>query len=707
MMKKTVMAAVLMVAAATSGYFVARPTATALTVSSLAISAQSEVNIATRYGAVAGQDSTAAFQKACDDIYASKQPTTIYVPGNPRAYRISAPILADSNYVKFRGDGRYNSVLQSTTYNPILQFGVSRAPAGVPVNRGSWQSAKGILDTTCNANYGLRTFGNQWAAFSASPYAFGPINSKGTGVTLWKGVQTLTIDFCVNNNDGAWLNQQYALFGTLEFNKPSPFYCYIGNLSWMYFGFVTSDGVSRQVAIPLGKTPPLLLKCSIQIDLAAGTIQVWVNRKQVSLTMTRIGAGWGPGLSFNYNHNSIFMIGGVGNGATQPHGLIGPSQGGEDMTYFGMKFSKVKLYNDNGAGTSQTRIDSQTITDFQQFVKYESSASTLVLLQLLDSGNNYRRIPWLGNGAIGYGMWVTANDNSAKAQTFIGNGVSNLGLQISNAGYSYGNAVEYGNVYDLDIIDSQFSGGGRGVSSLCFGSSYPIRVSGNKFLSQSDCGYFGSFDQTSGEDNEFTYCGTCAIRHKISVAHWTRSFITPPGGGVPLCMAAVMFHGGSGASVLTLDDSLVDFEGSANPAPLWAYVWIQGSQSGVRARIKGLTCGRLPNGSDIIRCVSYTQGPITAPMEITASDITASGASGRSVLSVDGPQWQGRIFGSLPAGLTPVVNKGSGRQNVWPEWQIPTFTSDPIGAPIPGQERQYNSANGKLWFYTAAGWISR
>jgi hypothetical protein len=126
------------------------------------------------------------------------------------------------------------------------------------------------------------------------------------------------------------------------------------------FLFVTADGLRREVRFPLDDPSQPLLRCSLQLDMAQGTVDAWLNRQQITPDLRLLNDSWtGAALAANWCahfhlRRVLFADTGKDPNVKDPNS--------NDVTFGALRISDTALYRDSPqqqtlAGTPVTDAD--------------------------------------------------------------------------------------------------------------------------------------------------------------------------------------------------------------------------------------------------------------------------------------------------------------------------------------------------------------
>jgi len=475
-------------------------------------------------------DCSDAFQRAVDSLD-SAHGGTVFVPAAEKPYAFHRSVLVDRNNVRIVGDHPATTVLLSKRATPPFIFGVQRTPGGRPMDKGHWADLYGLLDSTAAAQpgkrWGIRTrvpspadggaVSDTTVTFPCSPFQLGPPDSG-----FWSGVQQLTVDFLVRNNAMPWAGQ--PLFGMVDkYSQPSPFYAHMameGRPPHVAFHFRTTDGLHRVIRIPFKDYAQPDLRCSIQLDLAAGTVAAWTNHEQVTPDLSQINDRWDPDergkkpLEFVANWYAPFNVGTLTYLSSGKGGSLGIPTGPADLTFGALRFSDITRYRDTAG---QDDADGP-VTDLTWLTPQPGVFGHLPMSDPVHTdaaGAPDLQFMWQTGGAGGFGIFVPLGLSSAH--TVSRNTLEKLNVTCFNGlGGTYGQAIGLGLVYDFVLDDCMVAYGAQGLSSYNFGANYTVNVRSSTFIGQRDCGIYSFFQTGYGDDLHFSSLGRSAVKTLLS-----------------------------------------------------------------------------------------------------------------------------------------------------------------------------------------------
>ena len=427
------------------------------------------------YGAKADNgftDNSVPIQAAIDALAAKLGSNTngpkgiVYIPSAPLPYVVYKTIWVDSPNIEIQGDGWGSQVAMSPfCKHNVFQFGVRRVEQSVingtwtpvPIDAAHRPDLYGILDSTVvNAPghmWGLRTNGDSFAQFQASPMSSGPPSAVGGYCSdYWAETTQLTIECCISPPAGQQFPANTPLFGMgLAYWQPSP----ITVMTWsqpntVYVTFVTSDigpgynlGNHNFAFSLAGFTAPF--RIAIQIDLVNAVCSAFVNGTQVPFIQAwnLSPTSWRPfapnsGLRFLQNDYFPFMVG-VDNIRTP----YANSPTGLDLAVYGLRLSNTIRYQNNGAGKPQQRTDSPTAPITDLYAYFTDDANTIAYLKFNDNPATAQRTISVQHGSVlaysgvGSGLFMS----TANSGGIMGNAIRNLCVTPSNG---HGQAISLG-----------------------------------------------------------------------------------------------------------------------------------------------------------------------------------------------------------------------------------------------------------------------
>lgn len=339
-------------------------------------------------------DNSPAIQAALD--WCATQPN---VYGNVRfelqvsqSLACFGPVWADFGNVDLRGVAPGAGFTWYHQHGFGLALGMSRKAGGGFLPADLRVDSFGKLDRTAAPKPGAcRGF----ASCSASTGRTAMIDLAGTSFGLgrgdgWEKADGFTLEVAVEVPDWSKVADHKPLLGGVEGNHSSPGSLWImnGRPGWWWFPFATADGVDRRILVPLstdGTRPagPVHLAC--QVDLKAGTVSTFVDRKAVKPDLSGIGPGWGPGLKSWMFETAPFKVGGQGAYSTAVSSSRGDCGG---AIFHGLRLSDAPLYAPAEPGSDQRSLKTGTVpTDKDSYLT--ADAATVGFVDFAYSGRSY------------------------------------------------------------------------------------------------------------------------------------------------------------------------------------------------------------------------------------------------------------------------------------------------------------------------------
>ena len=679
------------------------------------------------YGAVPDSvtDCAEAFQKAVDalDAHPFLGGGTVLVPAAPNirnddgsetvgTYLLSRSVIVDKNRVRIVGEDPLRSVVETTSYAPAFTFGLWRGTTRQTISPDHWVDLHDILDDSAvpatGQRWGYRTTvaaeGDRAAerytvTFPVSPLAYGPPDG-----TYWGSVRQFTLDFVVKNNAGPWKENQ-QLFGLVDDNGDgAPWYAQVrpdyrsGSLV-VAFCFRTTDGLRREIRVPIADPTTPVLRCSLQFDLDSGAVAAWIDNVRVAVDLTLINDGWpsaagGPTPTFVANWYSPFNLGSL---TPSSVGMV-PAGGLQydnavDLTFAALRLSNVLRYADSGVGSAQRTTAGAVVTDADWVNGSAGEFARLPVNQNArpnEAGIPDFQVPWEAlQGGNGFGVFVATD--LTDADTIGDNGIEKLTINCGRRFASpdrtnNGQAVAVGQVYNFSITDSLLQYGAQGFGSYNFGVSYPVDIHHCQFNHQTDAGIYSNRQMVSGSSLSFNAWGRSALKARQANLAIRDVFCS----GTQACVSAVRLYETGGA----FDKWVLDFEGEQVPDGFfWATVanYVGGP---TQLAIRDCQAGTAAPRAAAVRLVSSDQagglansGRLAGWLTIERSFNQFAPADMQATVAVDGPMWQG-VYTGLPGGPPLVVNTAepgaSARIGVGTVPPAVTVPMPPGGDPIPG-----------------------
>ncbi|MCK2236272.1 MULTISPECIES: hypothetical protein [unclassified Crossiella] len=662
-------------------------------------------------------DWSAILQQAIDSPELAAGGTLRLRPGD---YLLRRPIMLDRPHIRLAGEHAADTVLRTAQAFPALIIGMPRAPFGRPVGDAHWPDLHGLFEdptaTTPGQYWGFRTGTTDPALLTlpCSPFTFGQPDRR-----FWGGTSVLSLDFLVCNNALPWTRQQ--LFGLLdEFNRPAPFYARVDTQPdgvSVLFVFVTGDGLRREIRIPFDPQDPVL-RCSLELDMRAGQgmVRAWVNRRRVSPDLRLINHNWPaadrpgqPGLTFGVNWCASFHLGMVRSldnastkigDNTQDSGLGIPG----DLTFGALRMCTTAQYLDlpdqqTAAGpVTDLTWRNGPASGFGCFLPMTSppvkNPAGLPDLQL-----PWAAVHFTEHGAAsnlsGYGMVAPVLD---ALNSIVGNSVERLTLHSGSPGHlpdHYGQVIGLGLAIGCSFTDLVVVAGAQGLSCFQVDANYPVDLTGCRFEFQTDTAIYSYFQIGRAHYLALKYWGRTALKASRSTLAYRDVFCTDAQEHPESVVRLFQSHG-------TFDNWTIDMERPERP-PRDSYFWASlGHHTGgpTQLVIRDCQAGTIDKGTVGVRLVALepnaglpnsgaTDGWCTIERSFTQHQARGLFA----LVGTDGPVWQGRYEGLLPATVPLALNTSTpggsariGLREVPPPVSLPpvSLSGEDLIAGLPG-----------------------
>lgn len=622
------------------------------------------------YGAKpdAATDNAPPIQRAID---AAQEATgyfggsVVYIPGGPKPYFLSGPLLVKGHGVTVRGDGVGSMLEAAPGYaGPLLCV-------GLPAHRGTIGAAHrpdgfGVLDRSAaparGARRGLATLGKAGVVFQGHPLQLGGPDARYNfnPPDYWVGSRRLTVEFLLTRPPGATWSQAEPLFGMAEALEPSPWHVMAGDTQdkvWLLFKTNERDlqgawGFYR-VVIPISAGPGAW-RVTVQLDLEAGREATWVNRRRAA---SRVewngdpGRGFRPGLAFQPQDGATpFMVGWSGKHGPSDKGRVTP------MGLFGLRVSKAALYAWDGATEVATAAPGKPVRDLERY--FTVTPDTVALLAL-DDPPGPPTIKTLHPLGAAVGFWVphdrprdthhvTVRDLQFRARIMAGLVVGeHLGLR-------------------LERLDA--AGGLQGITTLPLATSYPMTMN-DCTVGGTDCGYFGYWQNLSSHNLMVSGFGRQGIRFRSGYCLWDHTFL---GDFAPNTESAVQVLGDASGTTHEFRRLQVDNE-SGGPGRAIIELEQGYSSSQNRLVIDGLDCSIGNKQAVILRLTGHGADPKQSwyKAKLDARNVTCHDQKYRAAVELVGPpSWHGTFDGSALE-RADVVGPGADKITVIPPARFP------------------------------------
>ncbi len=441
----------------------------------------------------------------------------VYIPSATESYCVTKPIYLDSSNIEIRGDGAGSVVYMIGGAHPVFIVGVSRVATSyvngvaTPVSIGTANRPDcfGVLDKTAAAAagtvWGLRTYNNTFVQFQGSAISAGAAVAGATSFSdNWGTTNQLTIEFCIEPPAGTQFQPYTPILGMGSLGQTGPVQAspfmvstgYEANMIQMMFRTAEMQPLSVRVFdFLLGTaTPPY--RVAIQIDLVNAVYSAYVNGVQVAFN--DVPPAFSPNLVFATNDFFPFMIGSFGPTAT----YTGTT--GVDLSVYGLRLSNTLRYQNNGAGTKQTRADAPTTALTDSWAYFGNDAHTIAYLPGTDNpATAGRRVTVAHGGAAGYGPSSGLFINAVAPTYSSGNTFRDLYIQC---GTGYGAGILVGTVLELTIEDVKIASGYYGIGSFNSTVNYFVRMARCDLMG-TDSAYYSAFQISWARDITFQRVG--------------------------------------------------------------------------------------------------------------------------------------------------------------------------------------------------------
>ena len=219
-------------------------------------------------------DNSGPFQAAIDYLISqiSGLVTTkgiVYIPSAPGGYLVGKSIWVDAHNIEIQGDG-WGTCIFMTTYlrQPIFIFGIGRVQFGISNGTNISLQADatnrpdlfGKLDTSAvnapGTRWGLRTNGNSFAQFHASPICAGVGSFENVQYSdLWGETTQLTVEFCIEPPTGQTFPLGAPLLGIGSIPvDPAPFCIAIWDTPTKVLVVFRTSDMDQEVLTTYGRT---------------------------------------------------------------------------------------------------------------------------------------------------------------------------------------------------------------------------------------------------------------------------------------------------------------------------------------------------------------------------------------------------------------------------------------------------------------------
>jgi hypothetical protein len=444
-------------------------------------------------------DNSAPIQAGIDDLiskmgFPNAYKGVVFLPSAPLPYAVVNTLWVDAENIEIQGEG-WGTQIQMRARHSTFFFGVRRieyqivSGTCVPlqINASNRPDLFEKLDTSVvkspGMRCGIRTNGNSFVQFQASPISSGPSSSAGEFFCdYWTQTTQLTLEFCIEPPDGQLFPPGVPLLGMgVNPNEPSPFLVSIwDDPNKVLVEFRTSDiggGYNlpnRSFAFSLIRSNAPY-RVALQIDLVNAACSAFVNGIQVALQETSnltptscLPFAPNCGLAFTQNQCYPFMI-----GADNIHGPCNNSTR-IDLRLCGLRISKALRYQNNGPGQRQKRLDASVTTLDDAYAQFGDDSDTVCFLAGTDNPATAGRVVTVQHGgAAAAGPTSGVFMHTANSGGIAGNAVRDMQV-VSGTGYGIG--IGLGGVLEMTIQNVKSIGGFQAIGSLTMYAASPIYI---------------------------------------------------------------------------------------------------------------------------------------------------------------------------------------------------------------------------------------
>lgn len=583
-------------------------------------------------------DGSAAVQQAIDNasslVTKNGAPhVVVYLPASEKPYVISKPVFVMSDDISIRGDGYGTKIV--TGSHDCFVFAWNEKMVGVRRWDGVYRpDLFGKLDSSVAPSagkaWGFYTNKKAWMQLQGHPLQLGPRDPDSGLRDYWQKTRKLTLETCYEPVDDSF----YTVCGIGVNNgnlRCSPFILCCDNVrkNHLTFYFRTADqpddyNIDHAITFSLEGAKPPYHVC-VQIDLTAGTYQVYLNRKQVTATLSR------PFKDTVLRTNDCypFIIGSV----CDMSGPMNNPNGISNIKVYGLRLSSTLRYQDIGANAPQTRVDEPgvVVNDAYSYLSVDSeSIGSLNVRVAPDPKRPY--FVAMGGDLPGTGYWIPADSLTWQISN---NKIENLYIAHPNV---FGSCVVICNVNELDIDRCKLMGGARGVSNLNVIANYNVYLR-RCHISGYDTAYYGFSQILHATDTYIQNSGRHTVRMVGCNSNWRNTMIAfpnPPTTRSFFRFVSYMYGGMHSIVNTTIDNESgeVHPEGAVIDADAHPY----GSTTLIVDNLYVASGGSVP----IFRLRDLAIAPGVLPSMIDARCIVVAG-NYSFVVETDGPNWFGSV----------------------------------------------------------------
>lgn len=583
------------------------------------------------YGAIGdpARDATSAFEASLSRAgqlaarpATSGSPPTALVRLPAGVHAISRPLFVPSG-VDLVGDGWSTRIeMAGMSRLPALVYGVADPAVGTADRPDLF----GILDATAAPRPGVR---RGWSTHRGLALQ-GQFTSANLGPwhdgarTYWDGVTCFTLDVALVRPEGGW-PPSTPLLGcgrSIAVNDPRPWTLWTSPWpGYLCLSLATRD---RPIGIAVdSRGNGSVMKLSIEVDLAAGTVGAWLD----GLAVAPLVDGLKPGMALQANDVWPLHVG------RQGFAVATSSEPPTPFVLAGLRLGTARRYRSASPGSTQLQLDGKPVTDAYRYFDRTDQRSTVGYLPL-DDPVDRRWLRWVDGDSLDECLLaMRGGQGGGKPQR-----LSDLAV------WSRGPAVLLGAVLDWRGANLRLqSETAAAVGSIPMVMSYPITLSGCTLLG-GDAAASLSQALVALRDCKIESQGRDGIRLLGASLDATNTFASfcPPQGRTFLRSIA----GSEGDVVIRLDRSILDFE---DRGPSEALIVVQAEpQHPTTLRIRDLSAALTGPTPDDPRPIVRLEG--------TGGRASIDGiASGpRSGVVAGGAGWSVAITGESGPSSAPV-----------------------------------------------------
>ncbi len=572
----------------------------------------------------------------------------VFVPSAAGQYVVHNSIYIDGDGIEVVGEG-WGTIVKSAggTSHPIFLLGIYRTvPATIPLTLDATNrpDAFGKLDASAAAGptvkYGLRTKGNTFGQFYATPLSAGVISPMG-GYPYsdnWTETTKLTLEFLIDPPAGGFPAGGTSLLGVGDVQDPAPFVLQMNDSTTVAIVFrVAGDEPGTNHLLRVGQfslaghSPPYGI--AVQFDLDTPAITTFVNGTQVAI-FTSVNFPTVPNSGpFIANDHHPFMLGSVG--------ALGYNDGSthDDLTFYGLRLSNAIRYRNDGAGQPQRRVDSPGTPVNDLYRYFTRDANTIAHLTMTDLPTADRLITVMNgaaaNDGITGGLFLHTTYSPIK-----GNAIRNMQLIGNN---SHAQLISVGAILDLELTDLKILSCYQAIGQFLIAANYPILLS-RCTLSGADCAYFGAMTGVSADHIEVAQCGRCAIRMLGGGGHWDHVFVAFGGNTTANVFKQRSFEYGGDCYISHMG---VDFEGAellGGGAAIHYEACV--SAPSPTLHLENIQLGTVGRNNPVVRLKDAgVLGGTLHRAYLNINNLAIYSLVYKSVIEVDGPLWHGDVTG--------------------------------------------------------------